>query len=85
MLIHGWYVPRRILIKFVPNKLGGSHADGKPDKPDLARLYKALDWTRKSAGLMDKDLVYYELLACGQALSRSEDLNRLVDSVKPYR
>lgn len=80
--IKGKLVPRRIVIKFVSNKLGGAHHDAKRGRTEEVRLFSRLD-SMQQVRLLDKPAVYFELLSAGQALVRSDDINKLIAKVRP--
>jgi hypothetical protein len=77
-------VSRHALIKYVANKMGGAHLDHKRSKSAAAeeRAYVALDAVMaERTKLLDKNLVYYELLSIGQALVRSPEIVALMRTI----
>lgn len=82
IVIDGVEIPRRVVIKYVSNKLGGSHFDLKRNDTEGA-LFRALDRTREVWKVAEKPVMYFELLAIGQCLAASADLERLAASVRP--
>ncbi len=77
-IIHsGQRISRGELIKYVANKLGGTHIDQK-DRPKDAAKFAALDNLMATWRLADKRGPYYELLSIGQAVGRSRDADRLL-------
>lgn len=78
MIVKGLIVSREELVKYVANKLGGTHIDTTRDltKP-LEQKYSYLDSIRETTKVADKNAIYYELLSVGQSLVKSEDIQRL--------
>ena len=74
MIVAGHAISRRLLVKYVANKLGGAHHDPKrrPDKE--AKPYELLDQVRERYQLGVKNAVYFELLAVGQAIVNSPSI-----------
>ncbi|QSO46711.1 hypothetical protein [Alicyclobacillus mengziensis] len=76
IIVNGKSISRRELIKYVSNKLGGTHIDTRRDlKNDEGRKFADLD---KLTGmrLANKMAVYYELLSIGQAVAHAEDTQK---------
>lgn len=82
VVVKGKVIPRRVVIKYVSNKLGGAHHDAKRGKTDEELLFSKLD-SMQQVRLLDKPAVYFELLSAGQALVRSDDVKRLIAKVRP--
>jgi hypothetical protein len=80
VVIGGELIARRVVIKYVANKLGGAHHDQKRGTDHEETLYRLLDETRDWV-LMDKPAIYFELLSIGQALASSNDMARFVHAV----
>jgi hypothetical protein len=79
MVLEGQVVPRRVLLKYIANKLGGAHFDpGRAQKPE-DRLYRLLDQARDSVRVANHRVVYFELLSAGQALVKSADVRQLYE------
>ena len=78
MIVAGHPVNRKEVIQYVANKLGGVHLDTSRKADEIA--YKALDEHRGEFSVLNSeiDLLYYELLAIGQHLLRSDDISSLV-------
>ena len=72
-------VSRRTLIKYIANKLGGAHLDSKRDDPE-GPLFRILDRLRAERVQADKPVIYFELLAIGQALAASPDMLKLMEA-----
>ena len=72
-------VSRRTLIKYIANKLGGTHLDSKRDEPE-GPLFRILDRLRAERVQADKPVIYFELLAIGQALAASPDMLNLMET-----
>jgi len=83
MVILGALVPRRVLIKYVCNKLGGAHFDTKRDYTPEGTLFRRLDYVGDKITLVDKRIVYFELLSIGQTLARADDIRMFCDKVVP--
>jgi hypothetical protein len=77
VVVQGTTIPRRVLLKYVSEKLGGAHHDERRDEKGEGLLYALLDQvdTVLSAG---KPAIYFELLSAGQALTRSPDIAKLI-------
>jgi hypothetical protein len=75
IVVRGEPVVRRVLIKYVANKLGGAHHDGKRGTAHEEQLYALLDGVQFE--LLQKPIAYFELLGLGQSLASSEDIERL--------
>jgi hypothetical protein len=52
MVIQGEEIPRRVLIKYVANKLGGSHFDERRGTTREDTLFHRLDCARSIIGLL---------------------------------
>ena len=77
IVVKGQIVVRRVLVKYVANKLGGAHHDRKRGTSHEESLYALLDEARVEVHLLGKPAIYFELLAIGQALAGAEDIVRL--------
>jgi hypothetical protein len=71
-------INRHSLIKYVANKAGGAHFDAGRSSLAEEEAYRVLDnFTEMkespAVGQPMKDMVYYELLAAGQAIAESSD------------
>jgi len=82
IVIKGHEVSRRVLIKFVTNKLGGAHFDPKRGKDSKESLFPLLDCASKEIMLADKNAVYFELLSAGQAIVSSNDIIQFCEKCK---
>lgn len=73
-------IARAEVVKYVANKLGGDHHDTARN-PDRDQTYMFLDRTAKDFQfrMLDKPIVYFELLSIGQAVANSKDVQRLLD------
>ncbi len=81
IIILGADVSRRVLIKYIANKLGGAHHDSRRLPTKEEDLYSRLDAASQHILLMDKPAAYFELLSIGQALSASSDLRSFSERV----
>ena len=70
MVIEGAVVIRRVLIKYVSNKLGGAHFDRTRGFSQEEIAFRRLDSVGSTLRLADKNAIYFELLSIGQALAR---------------
>ena len=77
LVLNGRAISRRDLIKFVANRLGGVHSSSKVERKN-EDTYRLLDSARNTYTIAEKPAVFFELLAAGQALARSEDLRTFV-------
>lgn len=73
LVLNGQPVSRRSVIKFVANRLGGVHSSNKTERKH-EEIYKLLDAARDTYLLLEKPVIFFELLSTGQALARSADL-----------
>jgi hypothetical protein len=81
IVVGGELVVRRVLIKYVVNKLGGAHHDAKRGTDHEETLFSLLDGTRGEVQLLSKPAIYFELLSIGQALAGAHDIDRLLEIV----
>ncbi len=77
----GQTISRRIVIKYVANKLGGVHVGGK-DRPKEAAQFAALEDLMTTIKLADRRSPYFELLSIGQAVRNSYDAGLLIDKAE---
>lgn len=84
LVTEGTTITRRQVVKYISNKLGGTHHDTKRDLKEDGLSFTALDYVTKGRPIQiaDKTPVYFELLAIGQAFGKSKDLQRLVESIQ---
>lgn len=73
-------IPRRIVIKYVSNKLGGTHFDERRGDKDEDRLFELLDEVSRHIEVAEKNAIFFELLSIGQAIARSEDIRRFLSA-----
>ena len=73
VIVQGKPITRRIVIKYVANKLGGAHFDGARDETELGAMYGLLD-KASTIRLLEKPAIYFELLSAGQALVSASDI-----------
>ena len=85
LVIKGRLIKRRVLIKYIANKLGGAHYDTKRKKNYDENLFPYLDAAAKQFRLGDKNHVYFELLSAGQALVSSDDIKLFCQRVQSGR
>lgn len=81
LVLSGVRIPRRILIQYIANKLGGAHLDPKRSKGE--REFVLMDKAHRDLRLryLGKPFIYYELLSIGQALASSEDIETFLKTV----
>jgi len=72
-VLEGELVTRINLIKYVCNKMGGG---GHFELGALSKKLEKLDNVRQNYIVADKNAVYYELLAIGQALANSPSIQK---------
>jgi len=81
VVIDGQIISRVSVIKYVANKLGGSHFDtsrkGRKDDEIFARLDRAYD----NVQIAGKNYIYHELLSIGQAIVQSPMTLTLMDKI----
>lgn len=83
--IQGTEINREEIIKYVCNKLGGTHYNDKRKTGDkLERKYKLLDEHKNSNELAGKNAVYFELLNIGQKIVNNKDIQKLKKKIKNY-
>ena len=74
-VLNGVRISHEDVIKYVANKLGGNHFD--PRRKEDEDNYRLLDAVRERIHVLEKDVVYYELLSIGQAVVNSSDVSNL--------
>jgi len=70
---------RTDLIKFVANKLGGTHYE--LEKKKLARM-RSLDNAKEQIYIAGKSSIYYEFLSIGQTIVKSKYTNKLKKKIR---
>jgi hypothetical protein len=78
LMLEGATISRRLVIKYISNKIGGAHFDAKRKNDSDGALFRILDRSRELTQIHGKPLVYFELLATGQALVASDDIRKLM-------
>lgn len=82
-IIEGIFINRDEVIKYVANKLGGTHYDpARKAGNALEEKYALLDTVRTKYKLADKNTIYYELLSIGQIVVNSRDIQTLRKHLK---
>ncbi|MBK8904256.1 MAG: hypothetical protein IPM53_23960 [Anaerolineaceae bacterium] len=81
VVAEGQPISRRTLINYVANALGGAHYDTKRDRKKTGKDFSVLDRAAQNFEFEDKNLVYFELLAIGQAIANSRDVEMLRQKV----
>ena len=81
IVAEGHIVRRRMLVNYVANALGGTHYDKKRRRKKTGVLFSMLDRAANRFQYEDKNLVYFELLAVGQAIASAGDVNAFCDKV----
>ena len=83
MVINGIRISRRHLIKYVANKLGGTHIDFRRDPSSEAdKQYIALDSVPNNIEVAEKKAMYYELLSIGQCIAKAADTAKFISVAK---
>lgn len=79
VVANGIEISRHTLVKYVANKLGGTHLDPRRDlAKEEERKFHLLDAVRAQYITAGKPAVYFEVLSLGQALLRSSDIHRFL-------
>lgn len=78
-VLDGQPITRENLIKYVCNKIGGG---GHFDLGKLGGVPKKLDEIRQRYRIADKNAIYFELLAIGQALTSSPSVMELEKNIR---
>jgi len=78
-IIEGKTINREEVIKYVNNKLGGTHYDSTRNANDpLEAKYMLMDKVQDGRIIVaEKNIIYYELLSIGQRIVNSEDIQTL--------
>jgi hypothetical protein len=80
-IVHsGQTIPRRVIIKYVANKMGGVHLGEKETKE--AAQFGALDHLMTQIDLGDRKSPYFELLSIGQTVRNSYDAGQLIEKAE---
>lgn len=76
VIVESQKIPRRVVIKYIANKLGGAHHDPRRGRGLEEHMFRLLD---KAATIQvaEKKAVYFELLSAGQAVVSSHDIVQL--------
>lgn len=82
MVLEGQVIPRRILLKYIANKLGGAHFDPRRGQESEDRLYRLLDQARDGVRVANHRVVYFELLSAGQAVAKADDIRHLYERLR---
>lgn len=81
LVINRQPITRQKLIQYVATKLGGVHHDDRRGAKDVK--FKLLD-EAVEIQIAGKSAVYFELLSCGQALSKSDDIRKFLLRASEY-
>ena len=81
IIAEGNLVSRHLLVKYISNVLGGAHHDSRRSRKKTGAIFTILDRAAEKLRVEDKNLVYFEVLSIGQALAKSDDLNRFCHKV----
>jgi hypothetical protein len=76
----GQVISRREIVIYFANVGGGVHLG--PRKPGKQQTHALIDELRNKVGTDIMDGLFFELLAIGQAIGRSEDLKKLVTAIR---
>lgn len=82
LIIGGEPISRAAVVKHVANKLGGEHFDSWRSNRSGERSFRLLDSELTTGTIHRREVIYFQLLAIGQSVGRSEDLNRFVERVR---
>lgn len=83
-VVQGTKIPRSTVIKYVCNKLGGTHYDTSRDhgNDEIEAQFSLLDKVKSQIVVADKNAIYFELLSIGQRISNSRDVRQLRKRLK---
>jgi hypothetical protein len=70
LVVNGKRIKREEIIKYVANKLGGTHYDQRRLEP----AFSALDNAASAINFLGKNAVYFELLSIGQLVANAPDI-----------
>ena len=85
IIIKGTKINRRQLIKYVANKLGGTHIDFRRNPSiDTDKKYIVLDSIPNNLEIGDKKALYLELLALGQCVAKAADTEKFILKVNNF-
>lgn len=78
-VVDGEIIPRATVIKYVCNKLGGTHYDPSRDhgREVIESQFVLLDKIREQIYIADKNAIFFELLSIGQRVINSRDVRHL--------
>lgn len=79
-VLNGMTISHREVVKYVANKLGGTHLDSsRRDAKLLDEKFRVLDSIRTMVEMVytNKNSIYFELLSIGQCISDSRDIHKL--------
>ena len=79
LIYKGQAINRKELICYVANKLGGAHFDEKRENGDKEKIFLLLDEMKEEVKILDKNVVFFELLAIGQAVAESKCVEQIVE------
>lgn len=83
VIIKGAKISRRELIKYVANKLGGTHVDfARNLSSDIEKKFIALDSVPNNLYIGEKRVVYLELLSVGQSVAKASDTESFICRAK---
>lgn len=82
VFLNGEKIKRRDVVKYVANKLGGAHLDFTRKDAGRDHVYVLLDTVGPLFQVLDKGIVYYELLSIGQLLIRSPDIQVFMNALR---
>ncbi len=82
VVIEGQKVSRVSVIKYVANKLGGTHFDTSRKGRKDDQIFALLDKAYGNVQIAGKNYIYYELLSIGQSIVNSSKTQRLMKKIK---
>jgi hypothetical protein len=86
IVIHGEILKRREIVKYFAHIEGGAHLRLSPRvRNDEEALVRAIEKWNGEIQLVQRDALYFELLSIGQAVGRSEDVQRLIAAIRERR
>jgi hypothetical protein len=75
ILANGRYVSRRLVVKYMANRLGGTHLGASGH--DESQVFDFLDEVSEPYWFAGRPTIHFEVLSIGQAIGRSADAREL--------
>lgn len=81
-IVEGLKIDRETVIKYVANKLGGTHYSQERNNKKDEKYIKLDEIRRWGMELGGKEAVYFELLSIGQRVVNSQTVSRIYEIIK---